>query len=43
MQIDIKKILKKDIDNLPPETRRELKKYLIQKDIKQKHSLINFI
>ena len=30
MQIDIKKILKKDIDNLPPETRRELKKYLIQ-------------
>ena len=40
MQIDIKKILKKNIDNLPPETRRELKKYLIQKDIKQKHSLI---
>jgi len=40
MQIDIKKILKKNIDNLPPETRRELKKYLLQKDIKQKHSLI---
>ena len=29
---DIKKILEKDIDNLAPETRRELKRYLVQLD-----------
>ena len=38
---DIKNIIKNlNVSNLPPETRRELKKYLVQKDIKQKHSLI---
>ena len=34
---DIKKILEKDIDNLAPETRRELKRYLVQLDKKQKN------
>ena len=35
---DIKKILQdKDIDNLAPETRRELKRYLVQLDKKQKN------
>jgi hypothetical protein len=35
---DIKKILQdKDIDNLAPETRRELKRYLVQLDRKQKN------
>ena len=38
MQNIIKKILKeKDIDNLAPETRRELKRYLVQLDKKQKN------
>ena len=37
---DIKKILEKDIDNLAPETRRELKRYLVQLDQKQKHTQI---
>ena len=38
---DIKNIIKNlNVSELPPETRRELKKYLVQKDIKQKHSLI---
>jgi len=41
MQNIIKKILKeKDIDNLDPETRRELKRYLVQLDQKQKHTKI---
>ena len=41
MQNIIKKILKeKDIDNLDPETRRELKRYLVQLDQKQKHTQI---
>jgi predicted phage terminase large subunit-like protein len=38
---DIKKILKElDINNLEPETRKELKKLILQKDLKQKHSKI---
>ena len=41
MQNIIKKILKeKDIDNLAPETRRELKRYLVQLDKKQKNTKI---
>ena len=41
MQNIIKKILKeKDIDNLAPETRRELKRYLVQLDKKQKNTQI---
>ncbi len=39
--IDIKKILKKNLDNLPPDTRRQLKRYLVQLDRKQKHKKIN--
>ena len=39
MQNIIQKILKeKDIDNLAPETRRELKRYLVQLDKKQKNT-----
>ena len=38
--IDIKKLLKKDLENLPPETRRQLKRYLVQLDQKQKHKKI---
>ena len=38
---DIKKILKElDINNLEPETRKELKTLIVQKDLKQKHSKI---
>jgi len=37
---DIKKILKKDLNNLPPDTRRELKRYLVQLDRTQKHKEI---
>tara|TARA_R100000655_G_scaffold4977_1_gene15580 strand:+ start:1185 stop:2720 length:1536 start_codon:yes stop_codon:yes gene_type:complete len=38
---DIKKILKElNINNLEPETRKELKKLILQKDLKQKHSKI---
>ena len=38
---DIKNIIKNlNVSNLPPETRRELKKYLVQKDLKSKHGLI---
>ena len=41
MQNIIQKILKeKDIDNLAPETRRELKRYLVQLDKKQKNTKI---
>ncbi len=32
---NIKEILEKDLDNLPPDTRRELKRYLVQLDQKQ--------
>ena len=38
---DITKILNElDINNLEPETRKELKKLILQKDLKQKHSKI---
>ena len=38
---DIKNIIKNlNVSNLPPETRRELKKYLVQKDLKSKHRKI---
>jgi len=39
--LDIKNIVKKlQVENLPPETRRELKRYLVQLDKTQKHSAI---
>jgi hypothetical protein len=38
--LDIKKILKKDLENLPPDTRRQLKRYMVQLDQKQKYSKI---
>ena len=39
--LDIKNIIKKlQVENLPPDTRRELKRYLVQLDRKQKHSKI---
>ena len=39
--LDIKNIIKKlQVENLPPETRRELKRYLVQLNRKQKHSKI---
>ena len=38
--IDIKKLLQQDLENLPPETRREYKRYLVQLDRKQKHKKI---
>ena len=37
---DIKKILEKNIDNLPPDTRRELKRYLVQLNKTQRHRKI---
>ena len=38
--IDIKKLLQQDLENLPPETRRQYKRYLVQLDRKQKHKKI---
>jgi hypothetical protein len=39
--LDIKNIIKKlQVENLPPDTRRELKRYLVQLDRKQKYSKI---
>jgi len=39
--LDIKNIIKKlQVENLPPETRRELKRYLVQLNRKQKHTKI---
>ena len=39
--LDIKNIVKKlQVENLPPETRRELKRYLVQLDRTQKHKQI---
>ena len=37
--LDIKNIVKKlEVENLPPDTRRELKRYLVQLDRTQKYS-----
>ncbi len=39
--LDIKNIIKKlQVENLPPDTRRELKRYLVQLNRKQKHTKI---
>ena len=42
--LDIKNIIKKlQVENLPPDTRRELKRYLVQLNRKQKYSRIRGI
>ena len=38
--IDIKKLLEEDLENLPPDTRKKYKRYLVQLDRKQKHKKI---
>ena len=38
--IDIKKLLQQDLENLPPDTRKKYKRYLVQLDRKQKHKKI---
>ena len=39
--IDIKKLLEEDLENLPPDTRKKYKRYLVQLDRKQKHKKIS--
>jgi len=38
--INIKKLLEEDLENLPPDTRKEYKRFIVQLDQKQKHKKI---